>query len=121
MVRERIVHEGVLRDLRDGDVLRDVVDVSPVVLPHQKELPAIAKHRRPDATLLEPCVLLHDRDIPAIELAKLRIALLDDLLAAGDVEEAGDFLVYVPFPQGAGQRDDVFSSIVSDEEAGSGA
>src|SRR5580698_65504 len=105
MVREGIVHEGVLGNFWDGDVLAEVIDVSPVVLAHKEELPTVADHRRADAALLKACVLLYDRDIPAVELAKLRVALLDDLLPAGDVEEAGDFLVHVPFPQRAGQSD----------------
>jgi len=118
VIGKRIVHEGVLGDFGDGDVLSDIVNVGTVVLPHQEELPAVAEHCRPDAALLKAGVLLHDRDIPAIELAKLCIALLDDLLAAGDVEEAGDFLVHVPFPNRARQRHDVLARVVGDEETG---
>ena len=68
----------------------------------------------------EPGILLHDGNVPAVELAKLGVALLNDFLAAGNVEEAGDLLIDVPFPQGARQRHDVLARVVGDEETGCG-
>src|SRR2546422_9405930 len=92
MIRQRVIHDGVLCDLWQRDVLAHVVQVRAVVLPHDEKLAAVAEHGRTDAALLEPRVLLNDGDVPAIELAKLRVRFLHDFLAAGNVEEARDFL-----------------------------
>ena len=77
----------------------------------------VAEHGGADARLFEPRILLDDGDVPAIELAKLGVGFLNDFLPAGDVEEAGDFLIHVPFPQRARQRHDVLARVVGDEEA----
>jgi hypothetical protein len=60
---------------------------------------AVAKHGGADARLFEPRVLLDDGNVPAIEFAKLGVGFLDDFLTAGNVEEAGDLLIHVAFPQ----------------------
>ncbi len=65
--------------------------------------------------------MLDDRDVPAVELAHLRVALLHDLLAAWDVEDARDFLIDVPLPQPARHRDDVLARVVRDEKSRDGA
>ena len=98
VVGQRIIHDGVLRDFRERDVVRDVVHVGAVILAHQIKLAAVAEHCGANPALFEPGILLNDGDVPAIELAKLRVAFLDDFLAARNVEETGDFLVHVPFP-----------------------
>ena len=120
MVGQRVIHDRVLRDFRQRDVLAHVVQVRAVVLPHDEELAAVAEHSGADARLLEPRILLHDGNVPAVEFAKLRVAFLHDFLAAGNVEEAGDFLVDVPFPNRARQRHDVLARVVGDEETGGG-
>ena len=79
-----------------------------------RELPNTAERMR---RLFEPRILLDDGNVPAIELAKLGVGFLDDFLAAGDVEEAGDFLIHVAFPQRARQRHDVLARVIGDEEA----
>ena len=111
----------MLRQFGQADVARHVFQVGAIVLAHEEELARVAENGGANAALFEATVLLYDGNIPAVEFAQLRVALLDDFLAAGDVEEAGDFFVYVPFPHCAGQRDDVFASVIGDEEAGSGA
>ncbi len=58
-----------------------------------------------------------DGDVPAIELAELGVGFLNNFLAARDVQEAGDFLIHIPFPQCAWQRDDMLSRVIGDEEA----
>ena len=88
-----------------------------VVLAHDEKLARVAEHGGADARLFEPRILLDNGNVPAIEFAKLRVTFLNDFLAAGDVEEAGDFLIHVPFPQRAGQRHDVLARVVRDEEA----
>ena len=98
MVGQRIIHDRVLRHFRECDVFAHVVEVGAVVLSHDKKLAAVAEHGGADARLFETRILLHDGDVPTIELAKLGVALLNDLLPAGNVEEAGDFLIDVPFP-----------------------
>ena len=47
----------------------------------------------------------------------MRVGFLDDFLPAGNVEETGDLLVDVPFPNGARQRHDVLARVVGDEKA----
>ena len=116
VVGQRVIHDCVLRDFRQRDVLAHVVQVRAVVLAHDKELAAVAEHGRTDAALLEPRVLLNDGNVPAIELAKLGVGFLNDFLAAGNVEEAGNFLIHVPLPQGARQRHDMLARVVGDEE-----
>ncbi len=54
-------------------------------------------------------------------MSLVETALLHDLLAAGDVEQARDFLIHVPFPQRARHGDDVLARVVRDEESGDGA
>ena len=103
------------------DVSADVVDVGSVILPHEEKLAAVAEDGGADAAFFETRVLLHDGDVPAVELPHLRVALLHDLLAAGDVEQARDFLIDVPFPQRARHGDDVLARVVGDEESGDGA
>lgn len=44
MVRERIVHDRVLRYFRQGDVLAHVFQVPTIVLAKNEKLPAVAKH-----------------------------------------------------------------------------
>ena len=73
--------------------------VRAVVLAHDEKLAAVAEHGGADARLFEARVLLDDGDVPAIELAKLGVAFLNYFLSAGNVEEAGDFLIHVAFPQ----------------------
>jgi hypothetical protein len=117
VIRQRIIHDGVPGDLRDGDVLGHVVQVGAVVLAHQEELAAVAENGGANPALFEPGILLHDGDVPAIELAKLGVTFLDDFLPARNVEETGHFLIDIPFPQGSRQCDDVFAGVVGDEEA----
>ena len=116
MVGQRIIHDRVLGDFGQRDVLRHVLQVGAVVLAHDEKLAAVAEHSGADARLFEPGVLLDDGDVPAIEFAKLRVAFLHDFLAAWNVEKPGDFLIHVPFPQRARQRDDVLAGVVGDEE-----
>ncbi len=99
LIRERVGKDRVLGQFGEADVAGHVVEIGAVVLPHEEELARIAEYRGPDAAFFEPAVLLDDRDVPAVELPHLRVALFHDLLAAGDVEQACDFLVNVPFPQ----------------------
>ena len=99
MVGQRIIHDGVLGHFGQRDVLAHVIQVGAVVLAHDEKLAAVAEHGGADARLFEPRILLDDGNVPAIELAKLGVGFLDDFLAAGNVEEAGDFLIDVPFPQ----------------------
>ena len=53
-------------------------------------------------------------------LAELRVALGDDLLAAGRVEKPGQFLKQNPFPLGARQRENVLAAEPADEQSGRG-
>src|SRR5438874_1012022 len=101
MVGQGVIHNRVLGDLRQRNVFTHVVQIRSVVLPHDEELPAIAEYGRTNAALFEARILLNNRDVPTIELAQLRIALLNNFLPAWDVEEAGDFLVHVSLPQRA--------------------
>ncbi len=121
MVGQRVIHYRVLGDFGNGDVARDVVQIGAVVLAHQEKLAAVAEHGGTDARLFETRILLDDGNVPAIELAKLCVAFLHDFLAAGDVEEAGDFLIHIPFPNGARERDDVLAGVIGDEKTGSGS
>jgi len=118
MVGQRVVHDGVLRHFGQRDVLAHVIQIRAVVLAHDEKLARVAEHGGADARLLEARILLHDGNVPAIELAKLGVGFLDDFLPAGNVEETGDLLVDVPFPNGARQRHDVLARVVRDEEAG---
>ena len=97
-----------------------VIEVGAVVLAHDEKLAAVAEHGGADARLFEPGVLLHDGNVPAIELPQLSVALLHNFLTAGNVEEAGDFLIHVALPQGARERDDVLARVVGDEKPGGG-
>ena len=99
MVGQRIIHDGVLGDFGKRDVVRDVVQVGAVILAHQIKLAAVAENCGANPALFEPGVLLNDGDVPAIEFAKLGVTFLDDFLAARNVEEPGDFLIHIPFPQ----------------------
>jgi hypothetical protein len=116
VVGQRIIHDGVLRHFGQRDVLAHVVQIRAVVLAHDEKLARVAEHCGADARLFEPGVLLNDADVPAIKLAKLRVGLLDDFLAAGNVEETGDFFIDVPFPQRSRQRDDMLAGVIGDEE-----
>src|SRR5580704_16469291 len=87
MVGQRIVHDRVLRDFGQRDVLSHIVQVGAVILPHEEELAGVAKYGGTDARLLESRILLHDGNVPAIELAKLSVTLLHNFLAAGNIEE----------------------------------
>ncbi len=120
VIRQRIIHDGVFRDVREGNVFRDVVQVGPVVLPHQEELAAVPEDSRANSALLEPGVLLDDGDVPTIELSKLRVTFSDDVLAAWNVEEPGDFFVNVAFSQCSREGNDVLSRVIGDEETSSG-
>ena len=102
MVGQRVIHDGVLRHFGQRDVLAHVLQVGAVVLAHDEKLARVAEHGGADARLFEPRILLDDGDVPAIELAKLRVGFLNDFLSAGNVEEAGDFLIHVPFPNARG-------------------
>ena len=117
MVGQRIIHDRVLGDFGQRDVMGHVLQIRAVVLAHDEKLAAVAKHGGADARLFEPCVLLDDGNVPAIEFPQLGVRLLDDFLPAGNVEEAGDFLIDVPFPHGTRQRDDVLARVIRDEEA----
>ena len=99
MVGQRIIHDRVLGHFGQRDVLAHVIQIGAVVLAHDEKLARVAEHGGADARLFEPRILLDDGNVPAIEFAKLRVAFLDDFLSAGNVEEAGDFLIDVPFPQ----------------------
>src|SRR5439155_12155012 len=118
MVGKGVVHNRVLGDLRQRDVFAHVVQVRSVVLPHDEELPAVAEYGRTNAALFEARILLNNRDVPAIELSQLGVALLNNFLSAGDVEETGDFFVDVSLSQRALERNDVLARMVGDEETG---
>ena len=90
VVGQRVIHDCVLRDLWQRDVLAHVVQVCAIILAHDKKLAAVPEHGRTDAALFEPRVLLNDGDVPTVELAKLGVGFLNDFLAAGNVEEARD-------------------------------
>src|SRR5207302_2753642 len=94
--------------------------IGPVVLPHDEKLAAVAEHSRTNPALLEARILLNDGDIPAVEFSQLSVALLNDFLATRDVEEAGDFFIDIPLPNGARERHDVLARVVGDEETGGG-
>ena len=111
----------MLRQFGEADVARHVVEIGAVVLAHEKELARIAKDSGANAALFEAAILLDDRDVPAIEFPHLGVALLYDLFAAWNVEEARDFFVNVPLPQAARHRDDVLAGVVGDEESGDSA
>ena len=117
MVGQRIIHNGVLGDVRQRDVVRHVLQVRPVALAHEKKLAAVAKNSGANAGLFEPAVLLDNRDVPAIEFAKLGVAFPHDFFAAWNVQKPGDFFIHVPFPEGSRQGDDVFAGVVGDEES----
>ena len=121
LVGQRIGEDGVLRQIGEADVGGHVVEIGAIVLAHEEELAAVAEDGGADAAFFEAAVLLDDGDVPAIELPHLRVALLHDLFAAWNVEQARDFLVNVPLPQSARHRDDVLARVVRDEESGDGA
>ena len=52
VVGQRVIHDRVLRDFRQRDVLAHVVQVRAVVLAHDEELAAVAEHSGADARLL---------------------------------------------------------------------
>ena len=81
LVWQRVAHDGLLGDFRQGDVAGDVLQIGPVVLPHHEKLPTVSKNCRTNPALLEAGVLLHDGDVPGVELPHLRVALSHDLLA----------------------------------------
>jgi DNA polymerase-4 len=116
MVGQRVIHNRVLRHLWQRDVLAHVFQVRAVVLPHYEKLARVSEYGRADARLFEPRILLHDGDVPAIELPKLGITFLHDFLSAWDVEETGDFLIHVPFPNRARERHDVLAGVIGDEK-----
>src|ERR1700733_12494111 len=58
MVGQRIIHDRVLRDVGQRDVVRHVLQVSPVALAHEKKLAAVAKNSGANAGLFEAAVLL---------------------------------------------------------------
>src|SRR5438105_3669606 len=60
VVWQRVIHDRVLCDFWNGDVLRDVVEVRAVVLPHQEELARVAEDGRTNAGLFETRVLLNN-------------------------------------------------------------
>ena len=121
MVGQRVIHYRVLGDFGNRDVPRDVVQIGAVVLAHQEKLAAVPEHGGTDARLFEARILLDDGNVPAIKFAKLRVAFLHDFLAARNVEETGDFLIDIPFPHGAWERDDVFAGVVGDEKTRCGS
>ena len=65
VVGERVIHDGVLGDIEQGDVLAHVLQVGPVVLAQDEELAGVAEDGGPDAGLLEAGILLDNRDVPA--------------------------------------------------------
>src|SRR6266536_5409100 len=101
--------DGVLCKFRQSDVGGHVVEIGAVVLAHEEELSAVAEDGGANAAFFETAVLLNNRDVPAIELPHLRVALLDDLFAAWDVQKSRDLFINVPLPQAARHRDDVLS------------
>ena len=76
-LRKRNVYEEVARllDILGGEVGGHVVEISAIVLAHEKKLARITEHRRTDAALFETAILLNNRNVPAIEFAHLRINL----------------------------------------------
>lgn len=54
VVGQRVIHDRVLRDFRQRDVVAHVVQVRAIVLAHDEKLSAVAEHGRADAALLEP-------------------------------------------------------------------
>ncbi len=121
LVRERVAEDGVFGQLGEAEVVGHVVEVGAVVLTHEEKLARVAEDGAADSAFFEPPVLLDDGDIPTVELPHLRVAFLHDLLAAGDVEQARDFLIDVPFSQTARESDDVLARVVRDEKSRHGA
>jgi len=105
MVGQWIIHNRVARDFGNRDVLRDVVQVGSVVLPHEKKLTAVAENGGTNAALFEAGVLLNDAYIPAIEFAKLRVTLFDNFLTSGNVEKTCNFFIDVSFPRRSRQEE----------------
>ena len=117
MVWQGIIHDGVLGDFRQRDVLRHVLQVGPVILAHDEKLAGVAEHGGADARLFEPGVLLDDGNVPAIEFPKLGVAFLHDFLSTRNVEEAGDLLIHIALSQRARERNDMLARVVRYEEA----
>ncbi len=117
LVGERVAEDGVLGQLGEAEVVGHVFEVGSVVLAHEEKLARVAEDGAADSAFFEPPVLLDDRNVPAVELPHLRVAFFHDLLAAGDVEQARDFLIDVPFSQAARERDDVLAGVVRDEKS----
>ena len=99
LLRKRIVMNRVDRDFGELDVLRDILKVRAVKLPHQKELLGVAHDDRSDPRGFELAVLLDNGERPAVELAKLGVAFRHDLFATGHVQEAGYLLEDDSLPQ----------------------
>ena len=118
MIGQGIIHDCVLGDFRERNVLCHVIQIGPVILPEDEKLPAVAEHSGANSGLFESCVLLDNGDVPTIELAELGIRFLNDFLASGNVEKPGHLLINIPFPQCPRQAHDVFARVVGNQETG---
>ncbi len=120
LVGKWVAEDGVFGQLGEAEVVGHVVEVGSVVLAHEEKLAGVAENGAADSAFFEPPVLLDDGNVPAVELPHLRVAFLYDLLAAGDVEQARDFLIDVSFSQAARKGDDVLARVVRDEKSRNG-
>src|ERR1700722_3288725 len=60
MVGQGIIHDRVLGDVGQRDVMRHILQVRSVTLAHEKKLAAVAENSGANARLFEPAVLLDD-------------------------------------------------------------
>ena len=117
LLGQRVMLHGVDHHLGQLDVLRDVLQVGAVELPHEEELLRVPHDDGANPGALEFAVLLNNRNNPAVELAKLRVAFAHDLLAPWNIKEPGGFLENDPFPDGTRERDDVLPGETRNEQA----
>lgn len=109
--RELLGHRITLDRVNGGfwqpEIRAEVDQVAAVGLAHEEELLRVADDGRTDSRCFEAGILLDDADCPAVELPELRVAFRDDLLAAGYIEKASDFLEDDPLSVRTGQRQDM--------------
>jgi len=115
MVRQRIIHDGVLSHFGQGDVLRHVLQVRAVVLAHDEKLARVAEHGERMRDCLKRAYCCTMEMFQQLNLRSWR-RIPERFPVRRDVEKAGDFLIHVAFPQGTRERDDVLARVVRDEE-----
>ena len=117
MLRKRITGNRLLRRFGKINILRDILNIAPVIHPSKKELLGVTEDDGANARVLKPAVLLNDTNDPGGELGELSVEFADELLATGNIQSSGNFLEDDSLPCATRERDDVLASVIRDEKS----